>query len=70
MVKRGCFSLTAEEEGSPSKLIKFAEGMPQVATSSDASQDEDLKYYRKQFMKHISTLWRNPKAHSTSCGLG
>ena len=61
MVKRGCFSLTAEEEGSPSKLIKFAEGMPQVAKSSDASQDEDLKYYRKQFMKHISTLWRNPK---------
>ena len=55
------FHLTADEEESPSKLIKFAESLPQVGKSGDQSQDDDYKYVRKQLMKHINTLWRNPK---------
>ena len=59
--KRGCYFLTADEEASPSKLVKFSESLPQVAKSGDSSQDEDLKYFRKQFIHVINLLWRNPK---------
>ena len=59
--KRGCYFLTAEEDASPSKLVKFSESVPQVPKSGDSSADEDLKYFRKEMMKVINVLWRNPK---------
>ena len=36
--KRGCYFLTADEEASPSKLVKFSDSVPQVPKSGDSSE--------------------------------
>lgn len=58
--KRFCFSLTNEEQASPTKLVAFATRVPQIQRTGDQFLDDEGTMKRDAFMKTINYMWRNP----------
>ena len=58
--RQGVFALTDDEAANPAKLCKFAESCPAILKTGDEDKDEDVNMMRKQFLKSINSLWRNP----------
>ena len=57
--KRFLFDLSDEEKRDGTRLVAFAQRLPQVARTGDTFEDDELKMKRAAFARVIDCLWRN-----------